>query len=1302
MPSKRTNDSVDRILAELSHQQTRDDVRESLNDRKVDEILRSVGIDTGTPGGNGTLGPIGREDLPAVEIDGSDAEAEDRFSTAVLDDILGDLPSVKKMKKAAPRAEAPAQPRPAARPAQPPARQAPAQPPVRQTPARQAPVQQAPARPVQQTPVQPVQQPVRQAPAQAPVQQAPAQPAPVQQPPAQQAQPAAARGETFGDTTRTSIIKNFLIKMAPGAQQADSQALNMGKEQFQQFFGKTAAVVPDASGRLRDPGRKKRGLFGLGKAEDTGAFVPINVSLGGRREEAEPEAPAAPAPAPAAPEPRAEQYAENYKEEYETENYEEEYTGEFGDTSLGYTGDPGEQAGTQTLHLADTGEFTGAYDPQPRRGGLFDGLFGGLFGRRAAPRPAQQEDPGDTYASFHLEESTTGTLPDLMPAPQKTVYHSRQFPAQGRTAAPITKEMPDAPASTGTLGSLRDALRAPARGGATGTIYRKKRNTVEFTPGQNKKAAPAPVQDPDSPVVEPVGEPVMTSTGVIVPQPVRQQTPPAPAPAPAPQEARADTFEELTPDRARTLTGEVRLAGIAAGDEPPRPAHSGFTTNLTPVEAPGAQPPAAAEAEQGPTGETPLFSEPAAEAAPGAETPASTGFSAQLSYNTRPGPRPDTMDFVRGIEESINGEDEAPADAVEDRFARAAAVLTDPDAEPDREPPAAQKAARRAGVRLDGTPDDEGEAEAEPPFEEEAEAAPARRHEYENTADAPAIRRDLDTQVLSLTVAAIVAGAAALVMLYLGTAAAGLGLPMPGLLDPAVGKTPLPAAMLVLLLVCAGLCWRTMAAGLAGLVKGPTADTMPALAAAAAAVQCLVFLIQPDWYAPDRMCLMAGPAALLLCFNTLGKRLDAVTARDNFQLVSAGVDHAVAYRLQDAGVLRAVTRGLDQPHPSVLVSRPTRLLRGFVQASGARRTSDKNQQQLARIAGVCALVSLLFTLLYRRDAGLAFTALAAVLCIGAPLAGTLLSAVPARLMQRSAAQVGAVVPGWRDIRQLGRINVIQVSARDLFPSGCVRLCGIRPVQKDHIDQAITYAASMLAQSAPTLREVFLGMIGDNRKLLSQVDDFETIYGEGHVGWINGERVLAGNRKLMQRFGIQLPSLDYEKRHTVNQRRVIYLAVSGKLFSMFLVAYQGDPDTAVVLDGLRSSGLSLIVDGDDFNCDETLLEAAYALPTGSVRVLDAAARKALEPATAWLPESEGNMLHLGSFASFVGGLEAAAGAATAERKGSMVLTASVLLSCLLAVIMVLAGSIAALPLPALVLYQAVWAALALVFPLLQRY
>ena len=300
----------------------------------------------------------------------------------------------------------------------------------------------------------------------------------------------------------------------------------------------------------------------------------------------------------------------------------------------------------------------------------------------------------------------------------------------------------------------------------------------------------------------------------------------------------------------------------------------------------------------------------------------------------------------------------------------------------------------------------------------------------------------------------------------------------------------------------------------------------------------------------------------------------------------------------------------------------------------------------------------------------AVTILASILCLAAPLAGTLLAALPARLMQRSAAQVGAVVPGWRDIRQLGRINVIQVTARDLFPQGCVTLAGIKPIKNAPIDLAIVYAASIMAEACPTLRDVFLNMLGD-RSMIAKVDDREAVYGKGYIGW-------------------------------VNKRRMIYLAVSGKLFAMFQVAYQRDPDTAAVLDSLRHSGLSLIVDCDDFNCDTALLEAAYSLPAGAVKVLNTAEHELMNPATAWLPESDGNMLHLGSFASFVGGLEAAAGAAEGERKSAVVVTASVLISCVLGGLLPLPGGLATLPLPALVLYQAAWCVLAMIFPLFQRY
>ena len=110
--------------------------------------------------------------------------------------------------------------------------------------------------------------------------------------------------QTFsGDTTGTGIIKGFLGKMAPGG---DAESLDQGKNEFKRFFGTSVAVVPDENGRLHEPGKKKRSLFGLKHAEDTGAFEPINVTMGGGRavgqeepeEEYYPDAELEPTPAP--------------------------------------------------------------------------------------------------------------------------------------------------------------------------------------------------------------------------------------------------------------------------------------------------------------------------------------------------------------------------------------------------------------------------------------------------------------------------------------------------------------------------------------------------------------------------------------------------------------------------------------------------------------------------------------------------------------------------------------------------------------------------------------------------------------------------------------------------------------------------------------------------------------------------------------------------------------------------------------------------------------------------------------------
>ena len=1217
MPSKRTNDSVEKILQDLNREQEAKGIRDRITDTNVDEILRSIPRSTAPVDDiTATLGPIEDADMPKVEVSGDLEDPEARFSTQAINELLADLPifqnqeaaKAARMTPAAGKAAAPA------RPAAP--RQEPAPRPARST---------APKPEPQPAPVQPDE---------------PAAEAAQHDAGQTDAGQSARQGRTGTvDTTRTGIIKNFLRQM--GSDNTDNTTqLSQRKNQFQRFFEESIAVVPGKNGKLPHEKKRRKGLFG--RSGDTGElteeFVPINVSLRGRRAEE---------PAP----------------------------------------QPEEEPAAAAAEPADTApDDTPAEEPRARKRGLFAGLFArrteedtGTLYEEEEPAPAAPEKEPAPPA----EEAAPAPEPAPESAPEKYVYRSK-YAGSRRVHS---NSMTDTFSSLGLFHTGEPDHRAshlqeeeprpqaerradPAPTEESPAPPRKKRDTVEFTPGHTSHQLPQQPPEQEAPANEPVGEPVMTSSDTLT---------------------TGFTIKMDRVEEQEDTHDFVASLGARAPRQQPRPAAP------APREEPSA--PADAREDTDPTGQVRLGLKP--------QPAESTGDFALDFLDNQPEQRPDTAQFVKGIAQTLNNIPEQEPDT--GRYAEAARRLTGQEPEEGGEP----DPGHHGRTRLAGTPEDEREPEPEGPFTEEHGH---RKLDYETAEDAPRVRQELDRQVLMRMVNAVVSAVGALVLLYLGIGADGGLLPLPAMLAPAAatGETaaalaaagataaPLLGVMLVLMLAVCAVNWQTMLFGLAGLARTPTADSMAALAGVGGVVQLAAFLVQPGWYRAGALCLLAGPAALVLCGNAVGKLMDARTTRANFELVSAGVDHAVAYRLRDAGVVRTVTRGLGEPKPSLLVSRPTVLLKHFLAGSAARRTSDKNQQQFSWVLGACGLISFLFTLLYRRDAGMAFTALAAVLCLGAPLAGTLISALPAQKMQRSAARVGAVIPGWKDIRQLGRINVIQITARDLFPAGCVTLAGIRPVGKERIDQAIIYAASILAEGSPTLRDVFLGMIGDNRKLLSQVDDLKSVYGKGYLGWIGGNRVLVGNRALMQDYGIKIPSLEFEQRHSVNQRRVVYLAASGNLMAMFLVGYQRDPDTAAVLEGLRQAGMSMIVDCDDFNCDVHLIEAVYGLPSGSVKVLSAEERQALAPATAWLPESEGNMLHLGSFASFVGGLEAAAGAAEGEYRAGVVLTASVLISCVMAVIMSLAGGIASLPTVAVVLYQLAWAVLALIFPMTRRY
>ena len=595
-----------------------------------------------------------------------------------------------------------------------------------------------------------------------------------------------------------------------------------------------------------------------------------------------------------------------------------------------------------------------------------------------------------------------------------------------------------------------------------------------------------------------------------------------------------------------------------------------------------------------------------------------------------------------------------------------------------------------------------GADEPQTPFESESEQEEGeeRTPDYDSLEDAPAVKASLSAAYAKATLSMTVTGILTLALLYLGISATGV---FPAVLDPNQVPQAFLGVELVLLALAAAFNARPLKEGFLGLGKGqPSPNSLSALALAGCALQCVAALLLPESYDPVHLTLYAPIAALLLFAGAAGRRMGAAVVKDNFELITAGVEHSAAYRLQNMELTRLLAEGREEESPVLLVSRPTSLIKGFLRKSAARPRSDYGLQKLAWALSGVALVAALAVYLREKDLLLAVSGLAAVFCLGAPLCAVLFSALCSRMQQRSAARVGAVVPGWGAVEELGKINTIVVGAKDLFPRGSVVLQGIKTFEKERIDLAILYAASVLVAGCDTLRDVFLNIIQNKTEMLYPVENLVNERGRGFTAWINGSRVILGNRNMMTAHDIDIPSLDYENRYTKGEKQPVYLAVSGKLFGMFVVDYRAGKETASVLRVLQQSGISLLVHSDDFSVTGPLVEKVYRLRQGSVKVLTSQEMDHLATATGYLPESEGCMVHLGSFASYVGGMRSAASAASAQHSSCLVLCASVAVGALVGLLLAFSGGLLDLALPAVALYQVAWAVPTLAIPTAKKY
>ena len=815
------------------------------------------------------------------------------------------------------------------------------------------------------------------------------------------------------------------------------------------------------------------------------------------------------------------------------------------------------------------------------------------------------------------------------------------------------------------------------------------------------------------------------------PRPAPQPEPPAPAkapaaaeeppaaetPAPAPAKAAPETPAPPPADGADA--GELRL------EEPVAPAPAAETAAPQPAPAPKAE----AKPEPAPAPKTAQKPRKKPRRIPDEEDKELEKLRLMLEtmgpQPAAPAPQPPQPEEDKEITQQVGGfhffgvgEDEAPRGEtpppnLDDTMSielheEGPAGQAEPEAEKaapahkaSHAAPAGKRRAKKAKAeqaKEAPAPAPEAAASAPDKAEETPEAAPARTIPEPEAPDTPQSPEEA-AQALAHTVAGLnlrcaLSGILAAALLWAGFVYEGM-LPAMAGLSPAAAPAAFMGANLLLLAAALAVSHNVLRTGLLGLAKAPAYETMPALAGAGALVQAAAALLDPAGYQATSLTLMSGAAALALFMANLGDRLLAVAVRDGYKLAAGGVEHQGAYRARDRDLIRCLAPTLEEKDPWILLSRPLEGDGGYLAQSFGPRAGEKRAQTLARVLLGCAAVGAVWMLATGKGVSGAAAALAAVLCLGAPLSATLVAGMTALRTERSAGALGAVIPGWAGIEELNGIDTVQVDAGELFTPESAQLEDIRIFKGGRIDRAILYAASVLNQGCNTLSRLFRTIIADRTDILPPVKDLEVHMGQGFSAWCDNNRILIGTRAYMEREGVPLPEAGYEAKHSRNgELQVLYLAVSGNMYAMFVLRYVGGKHAARGLAILQKENIGLLVTCQDPSLTAEKIAAAYHLPEGLVTVLDEAQCAALAPAVAATGDAPCCMLHLKGFASLTGGLRAAQQAQAAESSGLAIQLVSAGFSALIGLLLSYSGSVGTLSLLVVLMYQAAWSALSL--------
>ena len=424
------------------------------------------------------------------------------------------------------------------------------------------------------------------------------------------------------------------------------------------------------------------------------------------------------------------------------------------------------------------------------------------------------------------------------------------------------------------------------------------------------------------------------------------------------------------------------------------------------------------------------------------------------------------------------------------------------------------------------------------------------------------------------------------------------------------GAPGIYVANAILLVVLLAVNSQILSQGLTNVLKKtPDAQSAAALSAAVAfAHNTVTAVAQSNARGVTELFGLAAAAGFGAVI--LARRIDLGRILANFRICAYKYDKGFycVHPFEVEAEIMELSRHLLLERANLLYSSKGEFPQDFMKNSRNSKTEQKTVRLILPLAAAASVLSAAVCAIVTHEWLDALTAFAGTFCVCSPVFASLAPAVLTMAANRRLNYEGAMISSLDSAQKISAANGVVLDSADVFDRAHCRMHGMIDFEKVRIDDVIVYAAAMVIKSGGPLRECFEQVISCDRTLLPTVRDFVYEDKLGVSARIHNQKVLLGNRALLEHHSVAFKENFSESKYTHSGRKVIYLAVNGELAAVFVVSYAPDNGLAGYIKALDENGTKILVRTNDVNISEDLLARSFNLPKQAFSVLGAVASR----------------------------------------------------------------------------------------------